>query len=234
LTRTSALVSARRCCGASRRCGRCAATEEHRTLVEGSDSTAISNYHGALAPARLAEGRYAEAAAEWERSADLNDINAPMDLPKAARATLWAGRRDEMERLMRRFTDLRAHGPAPEASMVTLRAAAAGLEARRDDSLDLYADALARWDAAGLPLDRAFTAIDMLVVLGPDEPAARAAAEEARELFTRLAARRLLEILDRAMSGSPAAQTTGSDMARDPVRETTTASSAGSSGTAAG
>jgi class 3 adenylate cyclase/tetratricopeptide (TPR) repeat protein len=208
--------------------------EEHRSLVEGSDSTALSNYHGALAPARLAEGRYAEAAAEWEQSADLIDINAPTDLPKAARAWLWAGRRDEMERLMGRLADLRAHGPAPDASMVTLRAAVAGLEGRRDESMGLYADALARWDAAGLPLDRALTAIDMIVVLGPDEPAARAAGEEARELFTRLGARRLLEILDRAMSGSPAAETTGADKARGSDRETSTASSGGSSGSAAG
>src|SRR5205814_1355396 len=79
------------------------------------------------------------------------------------------------------------------------------LEGRRDESVTLYADALTRWAAAGLPLDRALTAIDMLVVLGPDEPAARTAADDARELFSRLGARSLIEILDRAMAGSAAA-----------------------------
>jgi len=93
-----------------------------------------------------------------------------------------------------------------DASKVTLRAAVAGLDGRVDESLALYADALGLWATAGLPFDRALTAIDMLVVLGPDKPAARAAGEEARELFTQLRARPLLEILDRAMSGpwSPA------------------------------
>jgi class 3 adenylate cyclase/tetratricopeptide (TPR) repeat protein len=176
--------------------------EEHRSLV-GDDITAEANYHGAVAPVRLADGRYAEAAAEWELAA-ATDINAPTDLPKAARAALWADNKPEMERLMRRFAELRAHGPAPDASTVTLRAALAGLEGRRDESVALYADAFAQWAAAGLPLDRAMTAIDMLVVLGSHEAAARTAAEEAREVLTRLRARPLLEILDRAMAGTAA------------------------------
>ncbi|HEX5239763.1 MAG TPA: adenylate/guanylate cyclase domain-containing protein, partial [Candidatus Limnocylindrales bacterium] len=127
--------------------------EEHRGLVEGGDSTSTSNYHGAAAPARLAEGRYAEAATEWEESSVI-DINAPTDLPKAARAALWAGDRAEMERLMGRFTDLRAFGPAPLASTTTLQAAIAGLDGHRDEARALYADALAQWAGAGLPVDR--------------------------------------------------------------------------------
>ncbi|HXI46763.1 MAG TPA: adenylate/guanylate cyclase domain-containing protein, partial [Candidatus Acidoferrales bacterium] len=176
--------------------------EEHRTLVESSDSSAISNYHGALAPARLAEGRFAEAAAEYEQSATLMEVNAPTDLPKAARMMLWAGDRPGMERLAQALADLRAHGPAPDASTTTLRAAAAGLDGRRDESVALYTDALAQWAAAGLPIDRALTAVDMLVVLGARDPAARAAADEARELFTKLRARRLVEVLDRFASGA--------------------------------
>jgi class 3 adenylate cyclase/tetratricopeptide (TPR) repeat protein len=174
--------------------------EEHRSLVE-DDITALANYHGAFAPARLAEGRFAEAASEWELSSAL-EINAPTDLPKAARAALWAGDRAGLERLLQRFIDLRSHGPAPNASIVTLRAALAGLDGQRDEAVALYSDALSQWAAAGLPLDRAFTAIDMVVVLGPTDPAARAAADDARELFTRLRARRLLDILDRAASGT--------------------------------
>jgi class 3 adenylate cyclase/predicted ATPase len=181
--------------------------EEHRLLTEGNDATALSNYHGAVGPARVAEGRYAEAAAEWEQAANLSEVNAPTDLPRAARAWLWAGDRAEMERVMLSFVDLRAHGPAPDASMLTLRAAVAGLDGRRDESLALYTEALGQWAAAGLPVDRAMTAIDMVLVLGPDEPAARAAPEDARELFSRLRARRILEILDRALGGvTPAPQ----------------------------
>jgi class 3 adenylate cyclase/tetratricopeptide (TPR) repeat protein len=176
--------------------------EEHRQLVEGGEPTEISNYHGALGSVRLAEGRFAEAAAAYERSAELQGINAPTDMPKAARAALWAGDRSEMERLIGRLAEIGAHGPAPDASMVTLRAAVAGLDGRREESVALYTDALGRWAAAGLPVDRALTAIDMLVVLGPDDAAARAAAEDARGLFIALGARALLDILDRALSGT--------------------------------
>jgi class 3 adenylate cyclase/tetratricopeptide (TPR) repeat protein len=178
--------------------------EEHRQLVEDGEPTEVSNYQGALGSVRLAEGRFAEAAAAYEQCGDLTAINAPTDMPKAARMALWAGDRAELERLMGRFAALSTHGPAPDASTVTLRAAIAGLDGRREESLALYSDALGRWAAAGLPIDRAFTAIDMLLVLGPNEPVARAAAEDARGLFIALGAKALLEILDRAVSGTPA------------------------------
>jgi class 3 adenylate cyclase/tetratricopeptide (TPR) repeat protein len=179
--------------------------EEHRSLVD-DDVTVKANFHGGVAPVRLAEGRYAEAAVEWELSSEV-DTNAQTDLPKAARAALWAGNRSEMERLFARYLDTRPHGPAPNASIVTLRAAVAGLDGRRDEALDLYADALAQWSAAGLPLDRAFTGIDMVVVLGAQEPGARAVVDEARELFTKLRAQRLIEILDAAIQATPLAPT---------------------------
>lgn len=103
---------------------------------------------------------------------------------------------------MGRFTDLRAFGPAPLASTTTLQAAIAGLDGHRDEARALYADALAQWAGAGLPVDRALTAIDMVTVLGPEEPAARAAAEEAREFLQGLRAVRLIDILDRAMAAT--------------------------------
>jgi class 3 adenylate cyclase/tetratricopeptide (TPR) repeat protein len=199
--------------------------EEHRALVEGGDGTAESNYHGALGVARLVEGRYAEAAVEWERSADLVDVNAPTDLPKAARAALWAGDRAEMERVMQRFADLSAHGPAPSASTLTLQGALAGLDGRPEESVARYAEALAQWASAGLPFDRALTAIDMLLVLGPDDPAARAAGEDARQVLTKLRARPILDILDRAMAGTP--------MARPPIAAAAPATSRGAAPTEA-
>ncbi|HLX35836.1 MAG TPA: adenylate/guanylate cyclase domain-containing protein [Candidatus Limnocylindrales bacterium] len=192
--------------------------DEHRRLVEGGENTAVSNYHGALAPARLAEGRFADAAADWVRSAELNATNEATDLPKAARAWLWAGNRAEMERVARQFVDLRAHGPASAASVTTMRAATAGLDGRRDESLALYADALAKWSAAGLPIDRAMAAIDMIFVLGPDEAAARTAAEEARATFEELRAEKLIAILDRALAGGSVGPTEAPRGAGAPAR----------------
>jgi class 3 adenylate cyclase/tetratricopeptide (TPR) repeat protein len=177
----------------------------HAEIVVSGDSTAASNYHGALAALAFAEGRYADAIEGWERSADLNAINAPVDLPRAARAALWGGDLPAVARLFERFDALRAHGPGPTASLATIRA---GMEAgigHREEALALYAEAIRRWAESGVEFDLAVTPIDMLITLGPGDPAVDAAVAESRRILTTLRAKPFLDLIDRLTAPTPAA-----------------------------
>ncbi len=80
------------------------------------------------------------------------------------------------------------HGPALEADRATIRAGIAALEGRASEALNLYRVALAVWRDLGLTWDEALCGLDMALLLDPAETEVRAAAERARETFTRLGA----------------------------------------------
>jgi hypothetical protein len=64
----------------------------------------------------------------------------------------------------------------------------------------VYRDALRRWRDLGLPLDEAFTAIEMATLLDPADPVVCAAADRAREILVPLRAEPFLDRLEAAMS----------------------------------
>jgi len=169
-----------------------------------NERTQVSNYHGAVAAYDFVRGRYPQAIENWEKSAELNAVNAPYDLPRAARAALWMGDMATVDRLNKAFEDFHVHGPTTEAARVTLAAGVAAHDGR-GEALALYADAISRWNELGVLLDGALTAIDMVVTLGPDEPAVAAAVGEARAVFTRLRASTMLDLLDRLAPEPPSA-----------------------------
>ena len=82
----------------------------------------------------------------------------------------------------------------------------AAIEGRTDDALRLYRVALDGWRGMGVRLSLVFTELDMAILLDPTEPEVKAAADEAREVLTRLRATPLLERLDAAMARSPSPQ----------------------------
>jgi class 3 adenylate cyclase/tetratricopeptide (TPR) repeat protein len=179
------------------------ALNRHGEFAAGAGRTQLSNWHGAMAAHEFAHGRYAEAVRHWEQSSELNVINAPYDLPRAARAAVWAGDNATADREASAFDALHVHGPASHATRVTLLAYAAAREGRRDEALQRFAEARSRWRELGVVLDDALIAMDMLMTLGPDEPAVAVAVAEARAIFTRLQARPFLDLIDRL---APAAE----------------------------
>ena len=65
--------------------------QHERLVLDGQDAQQESNLFAGRGAAAFAGGRYREAAEDFRRSAELNITNAAMDLPRAARASLWAG-----------------------------------------------------------------------------------------------------------------------------------------------
>ena len=71
---------------------------------------------------------------------------------------------------------------------------------RRFEALAQFRDALAGYRALSLAFDEALTALDMIELLGADEPEARTAAEWTRATLTRLGATPLVLRLDAALA----------------------------------
>ena len=151
----------------------------------------------------------------WRHYAEWSPLNAPATLPRAARAGLWVGDLESVRHDLDATIATGVHGTVIDAQLVTLRAGIAALEGRVDDSRIHYRDALTRWRELRQEWLEALTCLDLVSLLGPDDPDAPAAADRAREVFERLGARPFLERLDAALAdGGRAAAPRGRRSAR--------------------
>ncbi len=119
----------------------------------------------------LAEGRLGDARDQALTSNAMLPFLRALEL--AARAAFWLRDLEAARADVAAFEATGAHGPAFEASRATLRAGLAALEGRRADAQALYRDALRAWRHLDLPWDEALTGMDMVAVLGPDDPDAQ-------------------------------------------------------------
>jgi tetratricopeptide (TPR) repeat protein len=178
---------------------------EHAEFITGDDNSVNkSNQLAALAAYEFTTGRYRDAVDNWERSAQLNFTNSPSDLPRAVRAALWVRDATLAQRLITEYEALHVFGRFPSAWRGTFAAGMAALEGRRDEALTLFADALTKWPAANVFFEGALIGIDMLMTLGADEPAARAAAEASRSTLAELGAKPFVDLIDQLLA-EPAA-----------------------------
>jgi class 3 adenylate cyclase/tetratricopeptide (TPR) repeat protein len=161
-----------------------------------------SGLHEARAQVALAAGRLADARDE-AREASRYAPAAPDVLRLAARAALWCRDGEGSRAALEALESVGAHGLIVDAAGVTIRAGLAALDGRPDEAVRAYRDVLPRWRALGLPLDEAFTAIEMATLLEPVDPEVRAAAERAREILVPLRAQPFLDRLEAAMLGRP-------------------------------
>lgn len=147
-------------------------------------------------------GHYPSAGAAWAELARLSPLNAPLCLPKAARAARFAG---DVAGTRSALDALRAQpvrGPVIDAESCTIEAGIAAMDGRVEEARRLFRDARERWQELRLPWDEALCCLDMAMLLGPDDPDVPAAAVLARATMERLGARPFLAILDRAL-GAP-------------------------------
>jgi hypothetical protein len=176
--------------------------EIERLAADTADPNIVGNVADARAGRAFARGDFHIAAAEFRRMA-LIGAAAYKALATAARASLLERDAGSAAGDLTALEATGAHGRPIDARRTSIQAGLAALEGRSADALSLYHDALRRFRDLGLPVDEAFTAIEMATLLDPAEPEVRAAADSAREILTRLRAQPFLERLDAAISRSP-------------------------------
>jgi hypothetical protein len=97
--------------------------------------------------------------------------------------------------------------PVPAVRLTTLRAGVAAGRGDTDAALADYRAALRAWTDFGLLWEVAMTGFDMAMLLDPALPDVRAVAARSRELFARMGAARVLEMLDTRTGAAGAATT---------------------------
>ena len=171
-----------------------------------SDSFGPAAVHFLRGDRALLAGDYAEACREM-LLASVEPNVGQIYLVSAVRAALWGRDIATAREIADRLDAHPDSGAAITAARIAARAGIAALEGRPDDAIAGYRDALARYRAMGQDFDLACTALDFALLVGPEEPSARAAADEARPIFERAGARPYLERLDAA--GRSAGQAPG-------------------------
>ena len=117
----------------------------------------------------------------------------------AAHAALWLHDENKAGDMLRLLDESSVHGEWVECNRQTLHAGLASLEGHREQAIDLYLSAAAGWRQLGALFDLGLSQLDFATQIGSDDPDARAAADEAREIFTRLGAKPFLERLEGAV-----------------------------------
>jgi tetratricopeptide (TPR) repeat protein len=170
---------------------------EHEQLIgDHSDTQQQSNLVAGKAIAAFTAGRYREAADAWRRSTELNPTNAPTDLPRAARALLWAGDTDGVRSMLALLEAADIHGRTVDLSRATIRAELTALDGDRDAAAREFGAILPEVADMGLEYERAQLVVDMALVLGSDAPIVQASVDNARAIFERLGARPFSEKLE--------------------------------------
>ena len=185
--------------------------EVERLAAEITDYQVQSDAFLTRANVGFAVGDLGTTAATYRRGGALSALNAADSYTMAARASLL------MSDVASAAADLAAieatgvRAQVLDARKSSIRAGLAALDGRPDDALALYADAIRGFRDLGVPLDEAFTAIEMATLLDSALPEVRAAADAAREILTRLRAQPFLDRLDTAMASGRV----GTSVARD-------------------
>jgi tetratricopeptide (TPR) repeat protein len=171
----------------------------------------------------FAAGDLAGARAEAERAAAVTSYFAPLGLPLAARAALWAGDVADARRLVGQLRTTPFWGLALDADRAAMEAGVAALDGRSSEALAGYREALRAYRQLGLAFEEAAAAVDMATLLPSperDAPDVVAAVAAARETLDRLRARPFLARLDSAVRGGavPASGSAATPSAAAPLR----------------
>jgi class 3 adenylate cyclase/predicted ATPase len=175
-----------------------------RLAEETTDAFGAAALHYLRGDRALLAGDHALASREMLLASDEPNIGHVF-LVGAARAALWGGDVATAREIADRLEAQPNSSASFTAGRTAVRAGIAALEGRRDEAIAGFRDALARLRAIGEDFELARTGLDFGLLVGPGEPAARAAAAEARPIFERVGARPYLERLDAAAAGATTA-----------------------------
>ena len=143
----------------------------------------------------------------------------------AGHAALWQSDIEQARRVQQSLVKFAVRGKWVDASRKSLDAGILALEGRTAEAVALFSEATQTHREGGVALDTALCLLDQVAVLDAGQPAAQAAAEEARQVLDRLGAAALLEHLDRLLGRQASAPTegpasAGSSVGITAVRET--------------
>ena len=173
------------------------------SFVEASTSPQdLASFFEAEALAALAAGRLEDAheKATSAIAADPGGEYAIRGYTIAARAALWLRDRERAATAFRRFAETNVHSEWVSCSRRTIHAGLAALEGRPQEGVRVYTDAAKGWRDLNVPFDLALAQLDFVALIGPNDPDARAAASEARDIFTKLGAKPFLARLEAAVA----------------------------------
>ena len=152
--------------------------------------------------AALAESRFDDAYEAGLEVARISHLNRPYALLWATRAAIGAGRVDAARRTHDELVVLGVRGPALDAARDVEQASILALEGRWPEAAGSYRDATRRLRDLGADFDLALALLEVVRVGPPTDGLVRAAADEARALFTRMGAIPYLAQLDGALDRS--------------------------------
>jgi tetratricopeptide (TPR) repeat protein len=114
----------------------------------------------------------------------------------AARAALWMKDRARMAGALSEVDATQVHGGWVDTMRQTLHAGLLALEGRTDEAVRGYVAAARRWRELEIWFELALSQFDFAATIGTNHPDAKAAADEAREIFRRLGAKPMLQRLE--------------------------------------
>jgi class 3 adenylate cyclase/tetratricopeptide (TPR) repeat protein len=174
---------------------------------QASDEFAAHAVEMVRAEQDLAGGDYAGAVRNSLAASAHPTIGAQF-MATAAHAVLWARDLDAAREAQATFEANPASDDFVAATRLALAAVVAILEGRHADAQGPLFESLATWRMSGGRWHTARHLLDVVLALGPDDPASVEAAREARETFELVGARPYLERLDALMGSAtrPAAE----------------------------
>jgi len=114
----------------------------------------------------------------------------------ATHTALWLGDAARARAALALFEGRPERGRVVAAKRQMLQAGVRALEGDRSAAITGYRDAIRSWRDMDVPFFLGLTLLEFATLVGPREPEARAAADEARAIFTRLGSPPLLARLD--------------------------------------
>jgi hypothetical protein len=112
---------------------------------------------------------------------------------------IWTNDVEGLERWIQLYWDNVIHGGASEGDHFAFEAGLFGLRGDRNGATQRYREAIKRYRELRLELDEAQLAIDMVYVLGPNDPLTIEEVARARTAFAANRARTYLDQLDAAI-----------------------------------
>ena len=156
--------------------------------------------HWFRAWAAFSAGRFDEAYRLARKAPSLNRFFHPLVTPVLLHSALWAGDIPAAQGWLDTMNGTMHRGEALGRDLESLAAGIEALQGRRGEALAKYREALAGYRSLGLAFDEALAVLDMVRLLGADEPEVKSAAEWARATLTRFGATPLVERLETALA----------------------------------